>query len=150
MNFLVLHGPNLNLMGIRSAQIGERVTLDKINRVLRRQARTLEVSLKILQTHDSARAITFLHRNRNWANGLLFAPASWARTQYDVLDTLQLIGIPFAEVFLTEEFDPNQYQAISIFTGIAVVTLKGPPLNIFSEALTKLYEEITKESSKGP
>lgn len=149
MNILVLHGPNLNLMGLRSAQMGERVTLDKINRALRRKARELEVTIKILQTHDAAKAITFLQRNRNWADGLLFTPGPWARCQYDILDTLKLTGIPFAEIFFTEEFYPDQYQDGSIFSEIATANLSGHPLEVYPEALTVIYEAITRESFEG-
>ncbi len=149
MNILVLHGPNLNLLGLRSKQIGERVTLDKINLALRQKARELEATLKILQTHDTAKAITFLQRNRNWADGLLFTPGPWARCQYDILDTQKLTGIPFAEIFFTDEFYPDRYQDGSIFSEIAAVTHSGHPLEIYPEALTALYEVITRESSKG-
>ncbi len=147
MNILVLHGPNLNLIGVRSAQIGERVTLDKINRALRHKARELEVTVKILQTHDVAKAITFLQRNRNRADGLLFAPGSWARCQHDILDTLKFIETPFTEVFFTEDFDADRYQDGSIFTKDSNSTHSGHPLEVYPEALAALYETIHGESS---
>ena len=52
MNILVLHGPNMNLIGVRASSIGENVTLDKINTALRREAHQKEVTLKIIQTDD--------------------------------------------------------------------------------------------------
>ncbi len=53
MNVLIIQGPNLNLIGLRSAKIGEQVTLDKVNQGLRKQAnkRPEEITLKILQSH---------------------------------------------------------------------------------------------------
>ena len=147
MNILVLHGPNLNLIGVRSAQIGERVTLDKINRILRHKARELEVTVKILQTHDVAKAITFLQRNRNRADGLLFAPGSWARCQHDILDTLKFIETPFTEVFFTEDFDADRYQDGSIFSESAASMHSGHPLEVYPEALAALYQTIHGESS---
>ena len=50
MNILVLHGPNLNLIGSISANIGQRITLDKINTGLRRHVRNSEINLKIMQS----------------------------------------------------------------------------------------------------
>ena len=148
MKILVLHGPNLNLIGVRSAQISERVTLDKINRALRQKARELETTLKILQTHDTAKAITFLKRNRNRADGLLFAPGPWARFQHDILDTVKFTKTPFAEVFFTKDFDPDGYQDSSIFAESAVSTHSGHPLEVYPEALSSLCKSINGESSE--
>ena len=60
MNILIVQGPNLNLVGVRSAKSGEQITLDKINRGLRQQAnrRPEELTLKILQTHKIEKAMT--------------------------------------------------------------------------------------------
>ena len=74
---LVIHGPNLNLIGIQSSKNKTQITLDKINYALRIKARKLNIKLKIIQTHDEAKAVTFLHRNRNKCIGVLIAPMSW-------------------------------------------------------------------------
>ncbi len=127
MKILVLHGPNLNLIGVRSAQTGKRVTLDKVNRELRRKARELETTLKILQTHDAAKAITFLLRNRNKADGLLFAPGPRAGCAHDILDPPQLPGPPSPVIFFTYQLDPDRYQAGSLFASSAVSPHNGHP-----------------------
>jgi len=76
MNLLVLHGPNLNLIGSISARNGENITLSKIDSKLKRAARESNTNLKIMQTHKVFNAINFVQRNRNWADGLLFSPSS--------------------------------------------------------------------------
>ncbi|MDP7094608.1 MAG: type II 3-dehydroquinate dehydratase, partial [Candidatus Marinimicrobia bacterium] len=65
MDILVLQGPNLNLIGVQSAKIGERVTLDKINKELRQHAHSvsLEIQLRFLQTHKAEKAVSFIQRN---------------------------------------------------------------------------------------
>ena len=80
MNILILHGPNLNLIGSRSAEIGKKITIDKINTGIRRHIRNEEAQIKILQTHKQFHAINFIQRNRNWAKFFLFAPMAWARS----------------------------------------------------------------------
>ena len=64
MNILILHGPNLNLVGKISAKLGDKITLDKINTSLRRHVRNTETTLKIYQTHKVYQAINFIQRNR--------------------------------------------------------------------------------------
>ena len=51
MTILILHGPNLNLVGLKSAKAGEKLTLDKINRAIRLYVRKKDINLKIIQTH---------------------------------------------------------------------------------------------------
>ena len=74
MKVLVLQGPNINLIGVRSAKTGDRITLDKLNSTLKKECREKEVEIKILQTGKAYKALNFLQRNKNWADGILFAP----------------------------------------------------------------------------
>ena len=92
MNILILQGPNLNLLGLKSAQIRKRLTLDKLNKKIKAEIKGQETQLKFLQTHKTFQAINFLQRNRNTASGLLFIPTSWARNNYTVLETISLIN----------------------------------------------------------
>ena len=103
MNILIVQGPNLNLVGLRSAKSGDQVTLDKINRSLRQQANTRpeELTLKILQTHKIEKAMTTIHRNRKWANGIILAPMAWARYEYALRDCLDTVAIPVSYTHLT-------------------------------------------------
>lgn len=145
MNLLVLHGPNMNLMGLRSSRVGETITLDKIDRALRRKAHKVGITLKTLQTHDSGKAITFLQRNRNWAQGLLISPGPWARFQHDLLDTLRLVGIPFAEIFFDSDYDPGRYSRDSLLTKLAILTVTDRPVEAYLSALTELHAHLTAE-----
>jgi len=147
MNVLVLHGPNINLIGVRSSRVGDRVTLDKIDTTLKRKANELDITLKTLQTHYSGKAITFLQRNRNWADGLLFAPGPWSQSHFDILDTLKLIQIPTIEVFFTPEFDPNNYSKNSIFHDVSMGIKEGLPMDIYPSALTDLHTYIVSTNS---
>ena len=139
MNILILHGPNMNLIGLRSAQIGERITLDKIHTALKRQAKKLDIVLKTLQTHKVSKAITFLQRNRNWADGLLFSPGAWAVSQHDIFDTLLLTKIPFIEIFPSSKFMPERYATNSIFNNIAINMITDHPITAHTEGLKKLH-----------
>ena len=116
MKILVLQGPNLNLVGVKSAQTGKRITLDKINRSLRREVRNTEIELKIFQTHKIYMAISFLQRNRNTASGILIAPMAWAKYEFSLLETLELIQLPVVQVILEKTVDESQ----SILSSIAI------------------------------
>ena len=55
MTILILHGPNLDLVGLKSAKAGEKLTLDKINRAIRLHVRKKDINLKIIQTHKECK-----------------------------------------------------------------------------------------------
>ena len=104
MNILVLHGPNLNLIGSISAHIGQQITLDKINTGLRRHVRNSEINLKIMQTHKIFQAINFIQRNRNWADGILFAPMAWAKYEHSIVEALQIADTPTIQLLFSDGF----------------------------------------------
>ena len=146
MNILIMQGPNLNLVGLRSAKSGEQVTMDKINRSLRQQAnkRPEELTLKILQTHKIEKAITTIHRNRNWANGIILAPMAWARYEYALRDCLDTIAMPTIEVFLSEQYESKEDESTSILSAVCLNSISGHPLSIFTDALDLLVNHLTE------
>lgn len=139
MKIIILQGPNLNLIGVRSAQTGRRTTLDKINRDLRRTAHQLAVDITILQTHRVDKAITFIQRNRNTADGLLLAPMSWARHELTLLETLRLVNLPMVEVLLSRDFDFGPGSGESHYSRLCAATIAGPPESVFTEGLRRLH-----------
>ena len=100
---LIIHGPNMNLLGHRTIETSPNITLDKLNRNLRRIAGKLELKLKIFQTQDEARAVTIVQRQRNKFCGLLLIPGPWQKSAYTLQDTLKLLSIPFVTISLGEK-----------------------------------------------
>jgi 3-dehydroquinate dehydratase-2 len=150
MKILVLQGPNLNLIGLKSARIGERVTLDKINKALRRHVRNRDIELKILQTHKIEKALTFLQRNRNWADGLLLAPSAWGRYEYALKETLALIRLPAVELYFDGKFSLGTTPDDSILSPVCLKTIAGHPLEVFSDGLEELLRHCRQRGEVDP
>ena len=146
MNILIVQGPNLNLIGVRSAKSGDQITLDKINRSLRQQANTRpeELMLKILQTHKIEKAMTTVHRNRKWANGIILAPMAWARYEYALRDCIDTVSIPTIEVFLAKQYESEEDEVTSILSAVCMDSMSGHPLTIFTDALDRLVNHLTE------
>ena len=145
MNILIVQGPNLNLIGLRSAKSGDQITLDKINRSLRKQAnkRPEDLTVKILQTHKIEKAMTTIHRNRKWANGIILAPMAWARYEYALRDCLDTVAIPTIEVFLADQYESEEDKVTSILSAVCMDSMSGHPLSIFTDALDRLVNHLT-------
>ena len=146
MNILIVLGPNLNLIGLRSAKSGDQITLDKINRSLRQQAnkRPEDLTVKILQTHKIEKAMTTIHSNRKWANGIVLAPMAWARYEYALRDCLDTVAIPTIEVFLADQYESEEDKVMSILSAVCMDSMSGHPLSIFTDALDRLVNHLTK------
>jgi len=160
MDILVLQGPNLNLIGVQSAKVGERVTLDKMNKCLRQHANSisLEIQLRFLQTHKAEKAVSFIQRNRKKTQGIIFAPTSWGQYEYSILDALKLlmpcenVPVPKRALLLPNApcvqvlFD-NNYGSLakndSIFSPVCIDTSEGHPMTVFNSALDALLKHLS-------
>ena len=98
MKLLILHGPNMNLFGIRSAKNKQTITLDKINRHIRHFIRDKNLEIKIIQTHSESKAVSYIQKNRTKFDGIIITPGPWDESGYILLDLLQLISINYITI----------------------------------------------------
>ena len=143
MKILVLQGPNLNLLGVRSARSGERLTLDKLNKALRRHVRNTAVELKILQTHKEYIALNFIQRNRNRADGILLIPMSWARYNWTLEETLSLVKLPTTIVYFDGPYGFGTSEKNSILSNVATKSITGPPMEACINALNHIIDHCS-------
>ena len=143
MTILVLYGPNLNLLGLVSRGTGTRLTLDKLNRSLRRKAQELEVELKIYQKQSETDASVIVQRMRNRVDGILLVPGIWAQSGQLLLETVTMVGNPLAVFHLEPEPGPWRYADESLFRGIATSEGRGST----PEQLCEFFEEFVRQLS---
>ena len=124
------------MIGVKSAKRGARVTLDKINKGIRRYIREKDITVKIYQTHNIEKAITLLQRNRNWANGIIMAPGVWSTYEAILVDTLELIEVPTIEVYDKE--DNKDYTNNSLLSTVCMKKISAPTEAMFLKALNTL------------
>lgn len=141
MNITILHGPNINLIGSLSAKQGKQVTLDKINKELRRSVRNKDIQLKIEQTHKVYQAINFIQRNRNWADRMIFTPMSWARYEYSILDALTISNVKTIQILFKKGYS-DLTESESIFSSVCDTTLIGEPVEVYKSALDKIMNSV--------
>jgi len=128
MIILILQGPNLNLLGLKSSQHNNRLTLDKLNKEIKKFTKDKNIKLKFLQTHKEFQAINFLQRNRNKIDRLLFIPTSWAKTEYTILETINLIKVKTATVYFENTFSFGTSEKESIMIGDNIKSFSGDPI----------------------
>jgi len=140
MNILILQGPNLNLLGLKSSKKKSRLTLDKLNKQIRNFSKDNEIGLRFLQTHKQFQAINFLQRNRNWANGILFIPTSWARNNYTILETINLIQLKTSVIYFDGDFSFGTNTEDSIFIHDKIKSFMGSPIEACIQGMEYLVK----------
>ena len=92
MKVLIIHGPNMNLLGKYS---DKKVTLDKLNRSIRRHSQKINLNVKIYQTHDQKKFLSLLHSNRNKVDGFIINLGAWHPIAYVFRETLHILNLPY-------------------------------------------------------
>ena len=100
-HILLLHGPNLNLLGTREPGVYGRVTLAEINEKMVAFAAAAQTTLRIYQSNHEGVLIDHIHEARTWANGILINPGAYTHTSYALRDAITAVGLPTVEVHLS-------------------------------------------------
>lgn len=125
-NILVLHGPNLNLLGTREPEHYGRDTLDDINRRLKQQAAEAAAELDCFQSNSEAELVTRIQQARaEGVNFIVINPAAYTHTSVAMRDALAAVGIPFVEVHLSNIFAREPFRHHSYFSDLAVGMIGG-------------------------
>lgn len=123
---LVLHGPNLNLLGLREPQHYGRDTLDDINRRLQEQAAAAGIELDSLQSNAESVLIDRIHACLGDGTDLVIInPAAFTHTSVALRDALAAVAIPFIEVHLSNVFAREAFRKESYFSDLAVGVISG-------------------------
>ncbi len=103
MKILILHGPNMNLLGTWSAQNGKTITLDKLNRHIRKFIRDKKIAIKIIQTHSENKAVSYIQNNRKKLDGIIMVPGQWQYNAHILSELMELTQIPFVTITYKEK-----------------------------------------------
>ncbi|MFA5371564.1 MAG: type II 3-dehydroquinate dehydratase [Sideroxydans sp.] len=125
-NVLVVHGPNLNLLGSREPDVYGRVTLDEINNKLATQARSSGAKLDCFQSNAEAALVERVQQARaDGTDFIIINPAAFTHTSVALRDALAAVAIPFVEVHLSNVFARETFRKESFFSDIAVGVISG-------------------------
>ena len=141
MKILILHGPNLNLIGKISAKNKETVTLDKINKSIKRFCRGKDLELKIFQTHKIFQAINFLQRNKNYSNKLIFTPMSWSLYEHSLLETIKICNYDLLQISFNKKYELSDLNK-SIFNSYSSRNFINHPLSVYEDALSYIIKPM--------
>jgi 3-dehydroquinate dehydratase-2 len=144
MNFLILHGPNLNLLGEREPEIYGTLTLADLNAKLRAIARKIPARVRAAQSNSEGELIDILHANRKWAHAVVFNPGAYSHYSYalrDAVSALAGLGIPTVEVHLSDIKKREKFRRTSVIAPVCRAQISGYGWRSYARALQLLTKE---------
>ncbi|MFA6014270.1 MAG: type II 3-dehydroquinate dehydratase [Gallionellaceae bacterium] len=125
-NILLIHGPNLNLLGTREPEVYGRITLDEINAKLCAQAQAKGANLSYLQSNAEFALIDRIQQAQgDGTDFIIINPAAFTHTSVAMRDALAAVNIPFVEVHLSNVYAREAFRKESFFSDIAVGVISG-------------------------
>lgn len=148
LRVLVLHGPNLNLLGEREESIYGTTTLEAIDTSLLKLGKDLGVSLDIRQSNLEGELVTWIQEARTSYHGIIINPAAYTHTSIAIRDALAAIHIPAIEIHLSNIYRREEFRRHSYVSGVALAQVSGFGPNGYLLALRGLYDHLCSSPSK--
>lgn len=143
-NFLVLHGPNLNLLGQREPEIYGATTLEDINQQLQTAAKAAGHQLTTLQSNAEHELVNAVQQARGNTDFIIINPAAFTHTSVALRDALAAVDIPFIEVHLSNVHRREAFRQLSYFSELALGVICGLGAQGYSLALQAAFHHINK------
>ncbi len=141
---LVLHGPNLNLLGTREPDVYGHATLEEIEAELAAVAKVNGAEVQGFQSNHEGALIDRIHEARSWADGILINPGGLTHTSVALRDALAAVELPVVEVHLSNVAAREEFRQRSLITPIAVGVVSGFGPTSYRLGLEALLDALSR------
>ena len=124
-NILVIHGPNLNLLGTREQDVYGKATLSEINSDLKKLAKKSSAKITIIQSNHEGEIVEIIGKGKKKFNGILINPAAYTHTSIAIRDAISAVKLPTVEVHLSNIYSREEFRHKSLISPVAQGTILG-------------------------
>ena len=144
LRILVLHGPNLNLLGTREQSIYGTQSLDSIDSALAKLADDLAVEVDIRQSNVEGELVNWIQESATGYDGIIINPAAYTHTSIAIRDTIAAVGLPTIEVHLSNIHQREPFRHHSHIAAVALGQIAGFGPSGYLLALRGLHDHLTR------
>ena len=145
-SILVLHGPNLNLLGAREPDVYGTTTLADIDAALKAEGKKLGLEVRTFQSNHEGALIDALHDARTWASGVIINPGGYTHTSVALRDAISAIKLPTIECHLSNTEAREGFRHRSMIAPVCVGTIRGFGWKSYVLALQALADIVPREA----
>ena len=149
IKILVIHGPNLNLLGQRQPSVYGKATLNQINASMKKLAKNRKVLLKILQSNHEGEIVSVIGKAKGKFNAILINPAAYTHTSVAITDAILASNIPTIEIHLSNIFAREEFRQKSLISPVVRGGIYGFGANSYClglNAAISLLRDNTKKT----
>jgi 3-dehydroquinate dehydratase-2 len=148
---LVVHGPNLNLLGKREPDIYGATTLPEIDETLAQTASERDVEIRTVQSNHEGELIDAIHDAASWADGIVINPAAYTHTSVALRDAIVAVGLPAVEVHLSNIHAREDFRRRSLIAPVCLGQIGGFGPRSYLLGLASIVDHVRgmQESSEG-
>jgi 3-dehydroquinate dehydratase II len=148
MKILVIHGPNLNLLGKREPQIYGNRTLEEINSLLKKEADALGIQIESFQSNSEGEIVTRIQEAMGKFDGIVINPGAYTHTSVAIRDAISSTGIPTVEVHISNIHRREGFRKKSFISGVAFGIISGFGEDSYLLGLKGLVNHLRKYREK--
>jgi len=142
MHILVIHGPNLNLLGEREKDIYGNMTLEDLNLEITQYAWQKGIQVECFQSNHEGELIDFIHENRKNTNGIVINPGALTHYSYSLYDAIKGVNIPTVEVHLSDIHSREDFRKKSVTAPACIAQISGKGKMSYLEGVATLMKHL--------
>jgi 3-dehydroquinate dehydratase II len=142
LNVLIIHGPNLNMLGKREPELYGRTTLEQIDSTLKGLGEELGLVVDTFQSNHEGAIVDKIQESLGTQKGLIINPAAYTHTSIAIRDAILLLDIPVIEIHISNIYKREPFRHTSLISDVATAQIAGFGIKGYSMALNALAEMI--------
>lgn len=141
---LVIHGPNLNMLGFRDRKLYGYITLENLNKMIKNKGKDLGLEVETFQSNYEGDIIEKLHNAIDNCNGIIINPGAYTHYSIAIRDAIEILDIPIIEVHLTNIYRREEFRHKSVIAPVCTGQISGLGYLGYLIAIEALYEIIVR------